>query len=373
MDVTDTPQQPPEDIILQTTPPAVPPFRKAPVVFSGDAKEFFGIWIVNVLLTIVTLGIYSAWAKVRTQRYFYGNTKIEGHAFSYLAQPLQILKGRILAVILFGGYTLAIQFYPIWGLAILCILLFLMPWLINQSMRFNLRMSSYRNVRFSFNGTYGEAFIYFVVLPFASIFTLYLLMPFALKKMDEYLYNNMNYGDKPLKSELDTGEYYVTSLLVVALAIGLMMVMGVVMGVIVGTGAFVGGDSEVAKVGIGGMIMVSTMGMYLLTISVVSAVFRGRIRNHIMNNSEFEGLAQPKSDVNVWEFVKLIFVNMVAIVCSVGLAYPWVKVRTARFLANATMILIDNDADDAVDKMLESQSAFGEEAAEVFDMDIAIT
>lgn len=42
--------------------------------FRGTAKEYFKIWIVNVLLSIVTFGIYSAWAAVRTRRYFYGNT-----------------------------------------------------------------------------------------------------------------------------------------------------------------------------------------------------------------------------------------------------------------------------------------------------------
>ena len=42
--------------------------------FRGDPKEYFRIWIVNLALTILTLGIYSAWAKVRKQRYFYLST-----------------------------------------------------------------------------------------------------------------------------------------------------------------------------------------------------------------------------------------------------------------------------------------------------------
>ena len=49
--------------------------------FTGTAREYFGIWIVNVLLTIITLGVYSAWAKVRRQRYFYGNTWLAGANF----------------------------------------------------------------------------------------------------------------------------------------------------------------------------------------------------------------------------------------------------------------------------------------------------
>ena len=59
-----------------------PPAASQPAVerfqFTGKTGEYFGIWIVNLFLTIVTLGIYSAWAKVRKKRYFYANTIIDG-------------------------------------------------------------------------------------------------------------------------------------------------------------------------------------------------------------------------------------------------------------------------------------------------------
>ena len=46
------------------------------VRFNGDGKEFFGIWIFNTLLSIVTLGIYSPWAKVQNTKYLYNNLSI---------------------------------------------------------------------------------------------------------------------------------------------------------------------------------------------------------------------------------------------------------------------------------------------------------
>lgn len=58
--------------------------------FTGNAKEWFGIWIVNLFLSIITLGIYSAWAKVRTKKYFYQNTWVAGHNFNYHATGKQI-------------------------------------------------------------------------------------------------------------------------------------------------------------------------------------------------------------------------------------------------------------------------------------------
>ena len=63
--------------------------------FTGTANEYFRIWIVNVFLSVITLGIYSAWAKVRTRQYFYANTKLDGHPFEYLGNPIAILKGNL--------------------------------------------------------------------------------------------------------------------------------------------------------------------------------------------------------------------------------------------------------------------------------------
>jgi uncharacterized membrane protein YjgN (DUF898 family) len=75
--------------------------QQYPVQFHGSAGEYFKIWIVNLALTILTLGIYSAWAKVRSSRYFLGNTELAGYRFGYVADPFYILKGRLLLVGLF--------------------------------------------------------------------------------------------------------------------------------------------------------------------------------------------------------------------------------------------------------------------------------
>src|SRR4051812_18779611 len=75
-----------------------------PVEFTASAGEYFRIWMVNLALTILTPGIYSAWAKVRKKRYFYGHTRIDGDNFDYRANPIAILKGRVIAAVLFIGY-----------------------------------------------------------------------------------------------------------------------------------------------------------------------------------------------------------------------------------------------------------------------------
>ena len=86
--------------------------KKAPDIktihfeFTGKTGEYFKIWIVNIFLTILTLGIYSAWAKVRKRRYFYGNTLLLNAPFEYLADPIKILKGRFIVFGCFVIYTI---------------------------------------------------------------------------------------------------------------------------------------------------------------------------------------------------------------------------------------------------------------------------
>ena len=59
--------------------------------FTGKGSEYFSIWIVNLLLSIVTLGIYSAWAKVRREQYFHRNTLLDEQPFDYTGNPRSIL------------------------------------------------------------------------------------------------------------------------------------------------------------------------------------------------------------------------------------------------------------------------------------------
>src|SRR5919107_969742 len=80
-----------------------------PVRFVGTGSSYFGIWIVNLLLTVVTLGIYSAWAKVRRLQYFYRHTELAQTGFDFHGSPKRILLGRIIAFIMLVVYTMSVR------------------------------------------------------------------------------------------------------------------------------------------------------------------------------------------------------------------------------------------------------------------------
>ncbi|MCL1036742.1 DUF898 domain-containing protein [Shewanella submarina] len=347
------------------------PGRTVPVNFSGQAGEFFGIWIVNILLSIVTLGIYSAWAKVRTHQYFYSNTEIDGHRFNYLATPMQILKGRILALILFIAYYVLTSYFPVAGAIAIVVMLFLSPWLINQGMRFHLRMTQYRNVRFSFEGSYGGALAHFILLPIMGVFTLYLAFPWVLKKIDEYLYSNIRYGDLPLQTKLSSSQYYLAALIVFVVS-GMFGV--VAMTVLTASMGIAAMDPEAtAAADPSPFAMVAVFAVYIVMIGLVTGIYESYIRNHIFANSKFDDVAEFESELSPFGYGMLHVTNALAIVFSLGLAYPWTKVRKSKYLADATKVTVLPGAEQVVDDKQDGNSAFGEEASQLFDMDIALT
>lgn len=139
--------------------------KRLDFAFMGRESEYFKIWIVNVLLTILTLGIYSAWATVRTKRYFYGNTWLDGANFEYHATPAQILPSRIMAVTLLGIYISLVNFYPVASLVMMGVIFLMTPWLLWRSLKFNANVSSYRNVRFAFAGTLHKLYLIALIVP----------------------------------------------------------------------------------------------------------------------------------------------------------------------------------------------------------------
>lgn len=199
------------------------------VEFKGKASEYFGIWIVNLLLSLLTLGIYSAWAKVRRKKYFYHNTLIDNVGFDYHAKPMAILKGRIIAFILFMAYAFGGQFnfyIPIIAVAIFFLAL---PWIVIRSTKFNARNTSHRGLRFDFVGKLGEAIRIFIVLPIATMFTLYLAWPYTDHQRNKFLVSNHKFGLSTFDLKVKVGSFYkvYAVFLIIPILIGILAALAI--------------------------------------------------------------------------------------------------------------------------------------------------
>ena len=304
--------------------------------FHGTGKEYFGIWIVNILLSIVTLGIYSAWAKVRTKRYFNGNTELAGHRFDYHAEPMQILKGRIVVVVVLIALNLLSQLHPALALVVFAIYLIALPWVIVRGLAFNANMTSYRNVRFHFHSTKWKAFISFIAWPFAAMLTLGALIPFASRASARFLGDGHMFGQSNFAADPPLKPYYK------GLGVVLLTIFGPIL---IGALAVFG-------IGSTGLQALDILGAGIVTVAAVVA-YAGMIfgfliygvfsRNNGFNNLSLEKGHRFQSTLRVLPFIWIMVSNLVLIIITLTLFVPWARVRLARYLAaNTTMYAADN-------------------------------
>ncbi len=148
------------------TPPAPAEMQ---LHFTGTGEEYFRIWIVHTLLTLATLGVYSAWAKARKMRWFAQHTRLDGDAFEYHGRPTRILLGRVVALVLVLAYGHAFDWSKWAGLSVVVALLFLGPLLFASAQRFRLANTSWRGVHFGFAASRRE--VYAVCLPALAVWT----------------------------------------------------------------------------------------------------------------------------------------------------------------------------------------------------------
>ncbi|MCU8220430.1 YjgN family protein [Vibrio vulnificus] len=381
------------------------------IQFKGQGGEFFGIWIVNILLSVITLGIYSAWAKVRTKRYFYGNTFIAGDNFEYHAQPMQLLKGRLVALALVLIWVVANSFFPLASLVLFALFYVALPWLLWSNARFDSAMTSYRNVHFAFNGSLKEAYmsilgrglaslliiaIYIAIvvasanasamvatlLGFGTLVLMFVLYAWVVAGIHQYFASGYQYGDWKFVAKIETGFFlktYCKAMLIGFLtAVAFMIVMGTfvlgsdIMNIFAGEVDLLEGKGDFAYVVL----------TYLVTITMslgITAYTTTRIRNYVFSRLTATAKTQSETEFRfastfgAWDYMSLIVTNFLLQVITLGLARPWVMVRTSRYVASHTGVIGDMDTLKATDQDSAVKNAISDEVAQAFDLGLSIS
>lgn len=315
--------------------------------FRGDGMEYFKIWIVNILLTIVTLGIYSAWAKVRNNRYFYSNLYLDDDNFRYLADPITILKGRLIAVGAFIAYYVVSIYSPIISIVLAVALFIAIPYFINQSMAFNHRVSSYKNIQFRFKGSYGQAFMVIYVWPILGILTLGILYPLALLKGNEYFVRNSAYGT----SNFDFNATYKDYGMIFLTALGIALIVAIPVALLT---YFVPALSFISSL----VAMVAYFAVIVYFIASFTNLFYASLN---LVGHKFE------ATVSVTALAKVILINLFLTLITLGLYLPAAKVRMTKYMCSCLTMHTNDSLDNFSAAEKENISALGEEFGQVFD------
>jgi uncharacterized membrane protein YjgN (DUF898 family) len=348
------------------------PLAPEPLHFTGSGAEYFGIWIVNLLLTIVTLGIYSAWAKVRRLQYFYRHTEVAGSSFDFHGSPFRILIGRAIALVMLIAYNYSVRVHSSLTIVIFAVIALVMPWLLRNSFRFRLYNTSWRGTRFHFRGTVGGAYRVFLLNGFLALITLYVMAPFMHQRLKAYQHDNTWFGRTRCSFHARAGQFYAIYLLFLAA----LVVFGIVIG-FSGIGGALAALGQAQKAG-GHLdphtalrVLGILYGALILMGLTIGPVFHALITNLIWSSTRL-GEHRIECRMSPRTLIWISASNFVLVVVTLGLFIPWAMVRLAKFQLESVTLLPAGDLQEFAAAEPETIGAVGEEAATAFDFDISL-
>jgi uncharacterized membrane protein YjgN (DUF898 family) len=381
--------------------------------FKGNGWEYFKIWIVNIALTTLTSGLYYPWAKARNKRYFYANSSLGDKNFEYHATGKQLFLSFIISIILFIIYIIATNISPVLVPVIFLIIALLLPWVIYRSLIFNMKMSSFSNVRFRFTGKLGQSYVNFLLYPIlmytalavvyiastavssyanqiligAVVTTLIIFsaiiyaFAFMKNKNTSYILNGSCYGDGEFKTSLKTNEFVKINLKTLLLTLAIFTIFASMFYLVIGTDtigvvqtSFASQNPEMISdtlENIAGSIAFIYF-MFIVSILFISAYLITRQRTYIYANTTLDNKINFASTLRARDFLFVTITNFIFVIISLGLATPYAKVRMARLMLKSTLIDTSISIDDYTTQKQKESSAIGEEIAEVFDVDIGV-
>lgn len=350
--------------------------------FSGDGAEYFRIWIVNWLLTVATLGIYSAWAKTRRLQYFYRNTRLAGAGFDFRGDPRAILRGRILAAAMLGALYAAFGVSIVDGAVAGTVVLAALPFIIRSALRFRLANTWYRGLPFGFGGTLGKAYLVYLLplaTPFVSdvggalapdsplgycIIPPYLCWPWMHGAMKRYQHSHLVYGGQQAGFPLSAralARPYVRIIVVLVLAVIALLLLSVGL---VRTGA----QSPEAW----DPVFNTTFNVYgYLFVLLGLPLTAVRMTNLAWSATTFPGV-RIECDIGPGAYLRLQAVNWLLTLLTLGLFRPFAAVRTWRYrLACVRVHAPDGLALAAPYSAPATRAAAGDGLADLLSVDLS--
>ncbi|MCE4555740.1 YjgN family protein [Roseateles cellulosilyticus] len=378
--------------------PAAAP-RVLEIRFTGSGSEYFRIWAVNLLLTLVTLGLYLPFAKARRIRYFYANTLVDGQALSFHGDPWKMFRGFLLLVVLMAAYTGAGKVSPAAAFVAFLILCVVWPALWRASLQFRLGNTSWRGLRMRFEaplkGAYlacapsylpaavliatatqmtpGDAqeaapqFSPAMGLYIAAAFALMLLMPCSLALFKRYQHNGYRIADQHSRIKLSIAKVYLLGLkafgvsLLPAIGAGVLVSLFSALAVTMG-----GGPRSSITVGVGMLLG------YVLYFAIVMPYTAARMQNLVWNGTRSESL-RFHSTLSFSSLCWLTLKNWGLTALTLGLYRPFAAVSAARMRLEAVSIESDGDPSDWVATAHAGHAdATGDIAGDFFGIDMGL-
>jgi len=321
------------------------------VVFHGAGGTLFGIHLVNTLLTVLTLGFYYYWAKVRVRIYLFGQTEFAGDRFSYHGSARELLNGALKASLVFGipyylvshvGLFLDVNMAVQISLQVagwLLLLLFI-PVAIVSSRRYRLSRTAWRGIRFSFQ---GKALDFLKLWLFGYLLTgvtLGLYYPYFSTKKQTFLTTHSYFGSEPFTFSGDGAVLFRPFLRMYFLAMTIAVIAISCLYPFIEVPPLSLEDPETT----GSLVIGAVAGLIIAAVTfrllwLPYSVFEQRF----FWEQTSIGPARFRLPITTWPYLQLKLVNLLLLACTLGFAWPWTTIRNIKFITDQlTLVGIDN-------------------------------
>lgn len=381
-----------------------------PLEFSGTGAEYFRVWIVNVLLSIVTLGFYTPFARRRTAQYFYSNTWIAGSPLEFTAQQRKMVFGFLVLVALYlafqvasdTGQDTAVSLFLLAGAA-------LAPWLWGSAMRFRLSATRWRGVRLQFTAPWREVYkaswpVFAIALVWiATLTSLGALAPsenntgfpaftaavavaglvalvltvLCIVRLEfnykSLLVKRARIGNQAGRWKPVYGDFLKIWLATVAVLLGSMFLLGGALAVVAGGSfALLGGlkNKGVLAVLIIALMVVGMIFMVFLASAPARAYREARLYQLVWNNVGVSQVARFKCNLRTGSYITLRLKNMLLSLLTLGLYRPFAVVSEYRMKAESVTLHIKGGVDQLAGELVAQQDGIGDAMADAVGLDL---
>jgi uncharacterized membrane protein YjgN (DUF898 family) len=199
--------------------PAVPAAGTQHLVYDGTLLQLYEIYLLNLVLSVITLGIFRFWAKTRIRRYVWSHVSFQDDRLEYTGTGGELFRGFLIVlgfIVAFGILQVVLQFAlgpdsPVTLLTQFAFLFFVVYLALvahYTAQNYRLTRTHWRGVRGGMTGSgwsYGlKALGLTLLLPL----TLGLARPWVTTKLVNWRANASWFGSERLQLDLRAGPLY---------------------------------------------------------------------------------------------------------------------------------------------------------------------
>jgi uncharacterized membrane protein YjgN (DUF898 family) len=305
--------------------------------FHGKGDQYFGIWIVNILLTAVTLGLYYPWARAAKLQYFYQETELDNSRFQFHGTGKEMFLGFIKAIGIFLAlYAMFFALIALGGffvfigvLLYLSAFFILIPFVLHGSARYRTSRTSWRGVHFGYRGELKELIKICLINGFLTLITFGVYSAWMQCNIRKYMMGHTRFGNVKLN--------------------------------------FVGEGFELFKIHLVGFFLsMFTFGIYFFW--YMKDLYNFYL-NNIRANQDGRSLLM-EGNATGGAFLGLIVSNFFMTIFTLGLAAPWVATRTMEFVLRNADIKGDFRPNDIRQTEEDYKDAMGDDMTDMMDIGI---